>query len=455
MTNKPKFIALICTCLCTVIGQFAFAQSDELYTRDSTYTFSETSENIHLLRIKKGYLLGDGITFISGKGNFNLSPSLQTLYAVNSNNRNLSSPNSTFAINRARLNVFSNLFDNKISLNARINFAANYTSVTTGNRSFNTTLQEANIEYRPNRTHVFNFGLRADYVDGRETRIEGESIGFIDRSLMSDAFDAIFDFGIRYKGNYRLGGTHLLKPYLSFTTGDGRSALQKNYGGFKYGVRLDYLPFDKFSRGGEFYMDDLYREEKPKLVIGVVYSYNDGATSAKGTNGGRWLYGDAEQNILLPSYTKFGTDYLFKYNGWYSMGGFVITKAKVPTNIAGEFRLDGTFNTNNYGPSKTEEEIKNTVLSRLNLGKGFNVQAGYLFPIDWAVGARYSTLKEDNVTAVFADYNKSYTFVTTKYLSGHSLKIQFELGYSQLRESLKTSTQNGNYYSQLQFTIQL
>jgi phosphate-selective porin OprO and OprP len=451
--NRAKIIKVICTCFCMCMFQYALAQEDERYQRDTTYTPNESSENVHILRIKKGYLLGDGITFISGKGNFNLSPSLQTLYLVNSINKNLSAPNSTFAINRARLNVFSNLFENKISLSARLNFAANYASTTTGNRSFNTVLQEANIEYRPNRTHSFNFGLRADYVDGRETRIEGESIGFIDRSLVSDAFDAIFDFGVRYKGNYRLGGTNLIKSYLSVTSGDSRSALQKNFGGFKYGIRLDYLPFDKFSRAGEFYMDDLYREEKPKLVIGLVYSYNDGATSAKGTNGGRWLYGDADRNVLLPSYTKFGTDYLFKYNGWYSMGSFVATRATVPNNIAGEFRLDGSFIT--YAAAQTAEQTKDRVLSRLNLGRGFNVQAGYLFLSNWAMGARYSTLKENNITAAFADYDRSYTFVTTKYLSGNSLKIQFELGYNQLREALKTSTQNGTYYSQVQFTIQL
>lgn len=448
--NRTKIIKLICTCFCLCLSQYASAQEDERYQRDTTYTLDENS---HVLRIKKGYLLGDGITFVSGKGNLNVSPSLQTLYLVNTTNKDLSAANSTFAINRARLNLFSNLFDNKLSLSVRLNFATNYASTTTGNRSFNAVLQEANIEYRPNRTHVFNFGLRADYVDGRETRIEGESIGFIDRSLLSDAFDAIFDFGIRYKGNYRLGGTNLLKSYLSITTGDSRSALQKNFGGFKYGVRLDYLPFDKFSRAGEFYMDDLYREEKPKLVIGVVYSYNDGATSAKGTNGGRWLYGDSKQNILLPGYTKFGTDYLFKYNGWYSMGGFVLTQANVPSNIAGEFRLNGTFNT--YPATQTAGQTKDMVLSRLNLGKGFNVQAGYLFPINWAFGARYSTLKENVITASFSDYDKSYTFVTTKYLSGHALKLQFELGYSQLKKALQTPTQNGNYYSQLQFTIQL
>lgn len=453
MMNRTKLIKLIGTFLCVCVFQFAFAQEDERYQRDTTYTPEQPSENSHILRIKKGYLLGDGVTLISGKGNFNISPSLQTLYAVNTTNKSFSATNATFAINRARINIFSNLFDNKISLSARLNFAANYASTTTGNRSFNTVLQEANVEYRPNRTHVFNFGLRADYIDGRETRIEGESLGFIDRSLLSDAFDAIFDYGIRYKGNYRLGGTNLIKSYLSITSGDSRSSLQKNFGGFKYGVRLDYLPFDKFSRAGEFYMDDLYREEKPKLVIGLVYSYNDGATAAKGTNGGRWLYGDAQQNILLPTYSKFGTDYLFKYNGWYSMGGFVLTQANVPNNIAGEFRLNGTFNT--YTAAQTAEQIKNTVLSRLNLGKGFNVQAGYLTPVNWAFGARYSTLKENVLTASLSDYDKSYTFVTTKYLSGHALKLQFELGYSQLKQALKTPTQIGNYYSQLQFTVQL
>jgi phosphate-selective porin OprO/OprP len=451
--NKPTIIKLLCFCLGIFQLQYALAQEDDRYERDSAYRSSESADNVQVLRLKKGYVLGDGITFISGIGNLNVSPSLQTLYLVNSPNKNLSATNSTFAINRARLNVFANLFDNKLSLSARLNFATNYASTTTGNRSFNSVLQEANIEYRPNRSHVFNFGLRADYIDARETRIEGESIGFIDRSAVSDAFDAIFDYGIRYKGNYRLGGKHLLKPYLSITTGDGRSALQKNFGGFKYGARLDYLPFDKFSRGGEFYMDDSYREEKPKLVVGLVYSYNDGATSAKGTNGGRWLYGDANQKVILPSYSKIGTDYLFKYNGWYSMGSFVVTKASVPQNIAGEFRLDGSFIT--YATTQTAAQTKNRVLSRLNLGKGFNVQGGYLLPSNWAFGGRYATLNENNITASLADYDRFYTFVTTRYLSAHSLKIQFELGYSELKDALKTATQNGNYYAQIQFTIQL
>ncbi len=436
--------------LCTNV----MAQDEARYETDSTENFVSSKENGNILKIKKNYLLGDGLTInASNGGRFNVSQTLQTLYAINTPNKNLSGLSSSFSINRARITMVGNLFDKKVFLVSRINFASNYQSATSGNRTFNSTIQEAYIEYRPNKNHTFNFGLRADYIDSRETRIEGESFGFTSRSAISTSFDAIFDYGIRYKGNFKLGGKNILRPYISVTTGDSRSSLQKNFGGFKYGIRLDYLPFDKFTSGGEFYMDDLAREQKPKLVFGIVYSFNDGASSASGTNGGRYLYGDASQSVLLPKYSKIGVDYLFKYRGFYSMGSCFATKATVPSNIKGEFKLNGQFSA--YNTSQTEEQTQNIVLSRLNLGSGFHVTAGYVFPSDWAFAGRYTSLNSDVVSANFADFNKYYTAIATKYLSGHNLKIQFEIGFEELKETLKTASQNGNYYSQVMFTIQL
>jgi len=331
--------------------------------------------------------------------------------------------------------------------------ATDHQSATTGNRTFNVVLQEAYLEYRPNLNHAINFGLRADYVDSREIRIEGESLAFINRSTLSSSFDAIFDYGIRYKGNIKLGGKHLLRPYLSITTGDSRSSLRKNFGGFKYGVRLDYLPFDKFSRGGEFYMDDLAIEQKPKLVIGFVGSYNNGASSAVGTNGGRYLYGDINQKILLPNYLKLGADFIFKYNGFYTLGSFVSTQSTVPNDIYGEFKLNGQFTP--YSITQTAAQTKTIVNSRLTLGKAYNLQAGYLLPSLWSLGARYTYLNADATSLSFDNYNKSYTAVATKYLSGHNLKLQFEFGIDKLKNSLKTNIENGNYYTQLMITVQL
>jgi hypothetical protein len=438
--------------VCILLHYNAAAQIEE-YDQDSLFAVKDQPGTFQVLKLKKGYVLGDGITLQSGIGKINFSQSLQTSFAVNSPNKDLSALHSAFAINRARLTIVGNLFDSKLSMVARLNFPADFQSTTTGTRSFNTTLQEAYIEYRPNRKHVFNFGLRADYIDSRETRTEGENLAFINRSAVSGTFDAIFDYGIRYKGNYKLGGRNLLKPYASITTGDSRAGLQKNFGGFKYGVRIDYLPFDKFSKGGEFYMDDLAREEKPKLVIGIIYSYNDGASSALGINGGRYQYGDANQNILLPKYSKIGTDYLFKYNGFYSMGSYFATKAVVPSNIKGEFRLNGQFSP--YPVTQTEEQTKNLVQTRLNLGGAFNIQAGYLLKSDWAFGLRYTGLNPNAISANFAQYNKYYTLVFTRYISGNNLKLQTEIGYDELKDALKTATQKGNYYAQVMITVQL
>jgi hypothetical protein len=70
------------------------------------------------------------------------------------------------------------------------------------------------------------------------------------------------------------------------------------------------------------------------------------------------------------------------------------------------------------------------------------------------VGARYSSLNGDDVTTDFADLNKYYAVVLTKYLSGHNLKFNLQLGYNELNDALKTDTQNGTYYAQFQFTVQ-
>ena len=410
-----------------------------------------SSGNVHLLRLQKSYTLGEGILIRSSVGHITFNQSLQTLYAVTSAN-NFNTTSSEFTINRARLTMKGNIFDKKISISARVNFPGTYQSTTTGSRSFNPEMEEALIQYSPNATHVFNIGLRADYIDSREIRIEGEDNGFILRSATSLAYDAIFDYGIRYVGTYHIGGKQILRPYLSLTSGDGRAGLQKNYGGLKYGIRLDYLPFDEFSNGGEARMEDVAREPTPKLVVGAVVSVNKGATSAYGTNGGRYLYGDANQDYVMPDYTKFIVDYLFKYRGFYSMGSIVATSSVVPTNIAGSYKVSGAF-TPFTGLST--HQVDSTVRSYLNLGTGFNVQAGYLFKNDWSFGLRYSYLNNDNYSAAFANSNRNYSFVVTKYLSGNNLKIQTEVDYYELQNSLQSTNNKGAYWGQVMFCVNL
>ena len=439
MRKKMALFAIVSFLLCNSI------KAQEI---DSTLT---ASGNVHLLRLQKSYTMGEGIKIRSSVGNITFNQSLQTLYAVTSAN-NFNSTSSEFTINRARLTMKGNIFDKRISISARVNFPGNYQSATTGSRTFNPEMEEALIQFSPSPTHTFNVGLRADYIDSREIRIEGEDNGFIGRSAASSAFDAIFDYGIRYIGKYNIGGKQILKPYLSLTTGDGRAGLQNNFGGLKYGIRLDYLPFDEFTSGGESHMEDVARESTPKLVVGAVVSIDKGATSAYGTNGGRYLYGDASQNIALPDYTKCIIDYLFKYRGFYSMGSITATTAAVPISIAGAYKLSGAYSP--YSGLSTHQ-IDSTVRSYLNLGTGYNIQAGYLFKSDWSFGLRYSYLNNDIYSAAFANSNRNYSVVVTKYLSGNNLKIQVEGDYYELQNSLQSTNNKGTYWGQVMFCVNL
>ena len=441
--KKRHFFHLL---FCLVCGTVLYAQDDdkEIIIEDDAIN---ANESFNIVRVRKHYSLGDGLTFMSSDGStMNISQSVQPL-ALASTPDDFETTTTQFRIRRARLKISGDLYDSKIYYRIRLNFASDYQSTTSGSRSFNPVMQDAYVEYRPAKGHRINLGLRADYIDSRETRIEGEVLGFIERSEVSAAFDAIFDYGLRYQGQFRIFNGQLFKPYVSITTGDGNASLTKNYGGFKYGARLDYLPFGAFKKLGEFYMEDLVREIKPKLVIGAVYSYNVGATSAKGTNGGRWLYGDINQDISLPDYSKYGVDYMFKYRGFYSFGSYFATNAIVPTDIAGEFSLAGAFTPYT---GLTQTEIKNKVLSRLNLGSGFNVQAGYLLPCNWAFGLRYTKLDQDLQSFAFATNDENYSFVATKYLAGHDLKIQTEIGKYNIQ-----GIASDYLYGQIMVTIQL
>jgi phosphate-selective porin OprO/OprP len=406
-------------------------------------------DNTSFMRLKKHYELGDGLTFFLPGGRIDFTQTLQVLYGVNTSD-NYTTTNSQYRIRRARLNFSGTLFEDKMYFRIRLNLANSFQSATTGTRAYNSVLQDAYIEYRPATNHRINFGVRADYADTREARVEGEELAFIERSAVSNSFDPIFDYGIRYKGKFLLGGSHILHPYVSITTGDGTAALQKNYGGFKYGMRLDFLPFGEFSGRGEYYFDDLAFEARPKLVMGVITSFNKGTTSAKGSNGGRYIYGDINQKVLLPDYLKTGFDFLFKYKGFYAFGDWVLTRTTVPAGIAGEFKLSGEF-TSYTG--QTREQIEAKVLSRLNIGSGYNIQAGYLIH-NWALGGRYAYLTNDSLSAAFANQDRFYSFVATRYFLGHNLKIQSEFGFEENKEELKTENAKGNLYAQIMFTVQ-
>ena len=80
-----------------------------------------------------------------------------------------------------------------------------------------------------------------------------------------------------------------------------------------------------------------------------------------------------------------------------------------------------------------------------------NVQASYLFPKNWEIAVRNSTLfPEEKVQKIvgYENYNQT-TLAVTRYLIGHSLKIQADASYNHQLNPVDPT------YSRWQFRFQV
>ena len=224
----------------------------------------------------------------------------------------------------------------------------------------------------------------------------------------------------------------LLRPYFVLTNGDGGNVFNPDFGGLKVGGRLDYLPFGTFSRMGQFRQVDMVRELTPKLVMGVNFSHNDEMSSRRGRESGAILYLNDNDEVTLPSFTKVGFDFMFKYRGFSALGEFVKTYASVPGDITQRVRNDGSV-TSSFLVDGVQD-VENYVRGRMMLGEGYNIQMGYLFKSGISVDLRYTHLDADEHSfmnnATFYSRPNYYTLGVSKYLTrNYGAKIQTDITY--------------------------
>ena len=114
--KRNKLVLVLVAVMTLLISKSLLAQEI-----DSTLA---ASGNVHILRLQRSYTLGDGFRIRSSVGSVTFNQSLQTLYLINSPN-NFNTTNSEFSINRARLTMKGNLFDRRLTMVMRTNFANN------------------------------------------------------------------------------------------------------------------------------------------------------------------------------------------------------------------------------------------------------------------------------------------------------------------------------------------
>jgi phosphate-selective porin OprO and OprP len=234
----------------------------------------------------------------------------------------------------------------------------------------------------------------------RERVISSQKLQFVDRSLLNSRFNIDRDAGLQLHHEHKVGQI-ILREVASVSMGEGRDITVNNSGGYDYTGRLEILPLGTFKSGGDYVGSDLSREETPKIAIGASYDYNDNATRGRGQLGD-FLSDERDLRTVF-------VDAMFKYNGFSSMAEYANKKAIDGPVVA----VDNT--------GKVEEAFVT--------GSAFNIQAGYLFENNWEVAGRYTMYDPTTVTG--RREQQHYTLGLSKFIVGHSLKVQSDITLQQ------------------------
>ena len=370
---------------------------------------------------------GDGIVNIMGKDStwsmkIGMQLQFQNTAQWEEEECNFTDIETNFLIRRARLKmdgfVYSPKLTYKLSLglaNRDISGASIYTS------NAPRYILDAVIKWNFYENFEFWFG-QTKLPGNRDHLISSASLQFVDRSLLNSSYNLDRDVGIQLRHQTKFFDSFILKEAFAISQGEGRNVTSGNIGGFQYTSRLDLLPFGEFTKKGDYIGGDIYRENTPKLALGVSYDFNNNSVKTR-SNQGSYMVNDVgfhETNI-----STWSIDALFKYQGFSFMAEYVERSASNPM-------------AKNSNGSLTGDEVK--------VGPGLNIQTGYVFVNNWEVAGRFTNLEFDDGIKE-GDTKIQYTLGVSKYIVGHKLKVQTDVSY------LTMNTSDDQLMWRLQFAI--
>ena len=238
----------------------------------------------------------------------------------------------------------------------------------------------------------------------RERVISSANLQFVDRSILNAGFNIDRDMGIQFRHHFKISDSFVIREIFAISQGEGRNVTTGNLGGYQYTSRIELLPFGNFKSKGDYKGSDLKREASPKLALGITYDFNNDAVKNRSNQGS---YMETDTGFYETNISTLFIDAIFKYRGFSFMGEYANRDADDP--IAKN--SDGTL---------TGDIVK--------IGNALNLQAGYLFKGNWELAGRYSNTNLDkNITGINA--KNEYTLGVSKYIVGHSLKVQSDITY--------------------------
>ena len=247
----------------------------------------------------------------------------------------------------------------------------------------------------------------------RERVISSGNLQQVDRSLLNSRFTIDRDFGFQLRHHFNLTETFIVKEIFSLAQGEGRNITTGNLGGHQYTGRIELLPFGDFASKGDYKGSDLKREKKPKLAIGLSYDYNNNAVKTRSNQGSYMTIDGADDAYFETNINTVFLDAMFKYNG-------VSLMAEYSDRTASD-----AFAKNSDG-SLTGDEVQ--------VGKGLNLQMGYLFNNDIELSGRYTHIELDK-NIIGKNPESQYTIGLSKYIVGHKLKVQTDISHLEIEGS--------------------
>ena len=367
-------------------------------------SFAAFAQDSTAVKSKSG--LGNGLRFEldSGKYQFTISGVLQPTFGY-SKKEGMKAENN-FASKRTYLSFVGSALEEKVSFFVLANFSAS------------TPLLDAWAGYKFHPRWLFSVGQRRTFTNNREMTFDEDKLQFTDRGFLSTTFNGNGrEFGAFLEGSF--GNSFIIAPQFALTSGDGPNsfgvnALDVDYGGIKYGARVDIYPLGAFVEGNRGFAADLQHEAKPKVLVGLAGSTNNGVSNAIGEGHGSFLTYDSSRALKLPNLHKVSADILVKYKGFSLLAEFMNTAG---SNLSGIY-LDSTKTASILRPGQ--------ISNYLVLGSAWNVQLGFVTKTGYALDIRYENLQpefEKQPRSLLQKAN-ARTVGITKYFNDNRLKLQ-------------------------------
>ena len=236
----------------------------------------------------------------------------------------------------------------------------------------------------------------------RERVISSANMQQVDRSILNSRFNIDRDIGFQLRHHFTIFDHFVVEEIFALSQGEGRNVVTGNLGGHQYTGRIELLPMGNFTGSGDYSGSDLKREATPKLAVGISYDHNNNAVRTRSNQGS---YMEIDNGFYETNINTWFIDAMFKYKGFSLMAEYADRDAKDPIAKNSDGTATGDI---------------------VQIGEGINIQSGYLFKNNWEVSGRYSSVElNEDITGAAPEHQ--YTFGVSKFIVGHSLKIQSDV----------------------------